>query len=144
MSVCQSINGVICYKLVHFNCQRHILSQWTWGLSVIKLRADAFRPSVCFFLSFSTGLPTHSNYLSVPADTQPHLAFCVHPHTSLLVWWSGDDRVKFDGEDEGKVITGSLLCGFICVVHHLSAAHVLCTFFFLFFFNVWDGTFHLW
>lgn len=67
---------------------------------------------------------------------QTHLAFCIRPHTSsLLAWWSGDDRLKFDGEDKGEVITGSLLCGFIGVVHH-----VLCNFYLFIFLNVWDGT----
>lgn len=43
---------------------------------------------VYFFKLFSsTGLHTHSSYLSCPAETQSHLAFCILPHISLLVCW---------------------------------------------------------
>lgn len=42
-------------------------------------------------LSVSTALPTHSGYLSVPAETLPHLAFCSHPPISLLVFLTFDE-----------------------------------------------------
>ncbi len=47
--------------------------------------AEHFLLLSVFSVSVSTGLPTHSSYLSVPAEAGPHLAFCIYPHISHLV-----------------------------------------------------------
>lgn len=88
---------------MHSNCRCQLL-----GMKPIR----HLNPGSTFCPCVSTWLRTHSNYLSVPADTQPHLAFCVNSHTYLLLWWSWADRVKFDGKDKHDVIICSIPCGF--------------------------------
>ena len=85
ISLCQCINRITCCKLLCALKPSESLSRLV-GVSPVNhfIAAEHFL-LVCFFSQVSTGLPTHPSYLPVPAETRPHLAFCVHPHISLLV-----------------------------------------------------------
>lgn len=83
------LSRVACSKLLHAFKLSVALSQPVGERPVSHLKlAEHFPP---FFPSVSTGLPTHSSYLSVPAETRPHLAFSIHPHSSLPVWLLFDE-----------------------------------------------------
>lgn len=86
ISICQSINRITCSKLLRAFKPSESLSQLV-GVNPLNhfIPAEHFLLLAVFFPQVSTGLPTHPSYLPVPAETRPHLAFCIHPHISLLV-----------------------------------------------------------